>query len=141
MYKFIKGCVKECLVNEEQIREIEEIWNISFPEILKDYYQNYNGCKINLCVFFMDGFEYEISEILPLKYGSFTFDDVIANDRGDGIIPSNMIPIAHNRGGDIYYWDTLNENIVLYYSDDIENPIYICDNVKTLFEIMESNCF
>lgn len=91
-----------------------------------------------MCVFYIDGFEFEVSEILPLKYGAFTFEDVIANDRGDEIIPANMVPIAQNRGGDIYYWNTSNENIFLYYCDDIENPIYICENVRALFEIMEN---
>lgn len=51
-----------------------------------------------------------------------------------------MVPIAQNRGGDIYYWDISDENIFLYYCDDIENPIYICENVRALFEIMENNC-
>ena len=140
MYKFIRECEEVSLVNEDQIKELEVAWSISFPESLKDYYKNNNGCKIKVCIFYIDGFEYEISEILPLKYGPFTFEDVLANNRGDEIIPTNMIPIAQNRGGDIYYWDTSNENIFLYYCDDIENPIYICENVRALFEIMENNC-
>ncbi len=47
--------------------------------------------------------------MLPLKFGNSCFEEVIKNDRQDDIIPSNMIPIANNRGGDYYYWDMSNE--------------------------------
>lgn len=46
MYKFIRECEEESLVNEDQIKEIEMTWSVSFPESLKDYYKNYNGCII-----------------------------------------------------------------------------------------------
>lgn len=141
MYTFIKENRNGYLVNKEDIKEIEEFWNIKFPMILKDFYINYNGAKINLCKFSMDGFEYEISEMLPLKYGQCNFEDVIKNDREDGIIPNNMLPIANNRGGDYYYWDEVSKKIFLYCCDDIENPVYICDNIEELFKLMTNSCF
>ena len=140
MYKFIREYGREYLVNEKEIRAIEEMLDISFPPILKKFYINYNGARIYLCQFWVDGYEYEISELVYLKYGKCSLENVIKNDREDNIIPYNMIPIANNRGGDYYYWDALSENVFLYYCDDIENPIFICDNINTLFKIMDNNC-
>lgn len=141
MYKFIKKIKSGYSVNERDIKNIEERWDISFPILLKEFYVNYNGAEINLCMFVLNGYEHEISEFLPLKYGECNFDDVIKNDREDGIISNNMIPLASNRGGDYYYWNSMNESIVLFYCDDIENPVYICKNIKELFNIMENNLF
>lgn len=139
MYKFIKNHKQEFLITEGDIKRIEKYWKIEFPEILKNFYLHYNGAKIKLCKFYVEDFTYEISELLPLKYGSSCFEEVIKSDRQDGIIPSNMIPIANDRGGDYYYWNLLNENIFLYYCDAIENPVYICESIEKLFEIMNES--
>ena len=138
MYKFIEECDNDYFVREDDIKRIEEAWEIKFPSILKQFYCNYNGAKIYLCSFYLNDFEYEIAKIIPLKYG-YCFEKIIANDRQDGIIPKDMIPIARNEGGDYYYWNLLNENIFLYYCDDIENPVYICENIEKLFEIMNES--
>lgn len=140
MYKFIKECKEGYLISEEDIQKVEECLGIEIPLILKKFYCNYNGAKITLCKFYVDDYEYEISEIIPLKYGKSCFEEVIRNDRQDEIIPSNMLPIANNRGGDYYYWDMLSEKVYLFYCDDIENPIYICKSIEKLFEIMNENC-
>lgn len=141
MYKFIEKIKTEYLVNETDIKNTEEKWNISFPTLLKEFYLNYNGAELNLCIFVLEGYEHEISEFIPLKYGECNFDDIIKNDREDGIISNNMIPLASNRGGDYYYWNSIDESIVLFYCDDIENPIYICKNIRELFELMENSLF
>lgn len=140
MYKFIKECTAGYFIDETEIKEIEKCFHIEFPQILKKYYCNYNGAKINLCKFNVDGFEYEISELSPLKYGKCCLEEVIKNDRQDNIIPKNMIPVANNRGGDYYYWDMSSNNVFIYYCDDIENPVYICKNIEEMFAIMDKSC-
>ena len=141
MYKFIKECREGYLISEEDIKEFEKCWNVKIPEILRKFYINYNGGKINLCKFSVDDFVYEISEIIPLKYGECCLEEVIRNDRQDEIIPKDKVPIANDRGGNYYYWDSLTGEIFLYYCDDIENPIYICKSIEDLFEVMNQSCY
>lgn len=136
MYNFIKQIKEDCSVTKNDIENIEIKYNIKFPEILKNYYLKHNGDTIKLCSFIVDDYEYEISKIVPLKYGSSNFEHIIDGDREDSIITENMLPIARNRGGDYYYWDVNDEKVYLYYCDDIENPVYICNNIKSLFDIM-----
>lgn len=107
MYKFIEKIKTEYSINEKDIKNIEERWGISFPPLLKEFYLNCNGADINLCIFVLDGYEHEISEFIPLKYGEYNFDDIIKNDREGGIISNNMIPLDSNRGGDYYYWNSI----------------------------------
>ena len=139
MYVFIRQKRKEYDITEEDLKRIETRFDISFPEKLKSYHLEHNGDLIKICNFMVDGYEYEISEIVQLKYGSCTFEDIVQGDREDKIIPENMLPIANNRGGDYYYWDAISENVFLYYCDDIENPIFICDNIEELFKILENS--
>ncbi len=108
-------------------------------KFIKEYYLKHNGAKINLCCFEIDEYEYEISEIIPLKYGSCSLEKVKENDIEDGFIKESLVPIANNRGGDYYYWDKETEEVYLIYGDDIENPIFICDSISELLKIM-SNC-
>ena len=136
MYQFISVHKNNFVVREEDINQVEKHFNIVFPKILRQFYLEHNGDSVELCKFRTDDFEHEIFEILPLKYGDCTVEDVMENDREDEIIPCTMIPIANDRGGDYYYWDLETENVYLYYCDDIENPIYICDSIKSLFDIM-----
>lgn len=139
MYKFIKECKEGYSISEEDIERIEEEYGIEIPSVLRKFYYNYNCARIHLCKFYVEGCEYEISEILPLKYGEVCFEQVLENDRLDDIIPRNMLPLANNRGGDYYYWDTLSENVYIYFCDDIENPIYICKSIEEMFEIMNKS--
>ena len=137
MYKFIKEIREGYSIGEDDIFLLEKKWDIKIPAILRQFYSAYNGAKIHLCKFNIDDFEYEISEILPMKYGDCCIEEVLRNDRQDEIISNNMVPIANNRGGDYYYSDLSKGKIYLVYCDDIENPVFICDSIEDMFEIME----
>ena len=140
MYRFIKEQYSDRLIKNDEITRIEKEFNVKFPTILREYYQNFNGAKIKLCQFEVDGDEYEISELVPLKYGYCCFEKVKENDIQDGIIEETFFPIANNRGGDYYYWDKNTERIYLIYCDDIEEPIQICESIQELFELMCNSC-
>ncbi len=84
MYSFIKECREDYPINEEDIKEFEKCWNVEISEILKRFYIKYNGAKIKLCKFSVDECEYEISEMIPLKYGTCCLEEIIRNDRQDG---------------------------------------------------------
>ena len=139
MYKFIEKRIEEFHVDEKEIQEIENKYHIIFPEILKKFYLEYNGDTIKLCSFVIDGYQYSIAKIVQLKYGTCTFEYIVDNDREDGIMDKNLMPIARNEGGDYYYWDIMSQNVFLYYCDDIENPIYICNNLEELFQILDNS--
>lgn len=140
MYNFIKQQKEDYHITKEDLENIEKKYGILFPEVLKKYYLEHNGDTIKLCTFDIDGYNYEIAKIVQLKYGSATFEHIVDGDREDKIIDENMFPVARNEGGDYYYWNKENENINLYYCDDIEYPIYICKNMEELFEIMQKSC-
>lgn len=140
MYKFIEEQYSNQLVKNDELLEIEKKYNVTFPPILREYYLKFNGAKIKLCQFEIEGFEYEISELVPLKYGYCCWEKVKENDLQDGLIAENLFPIANNRGGDYYYWDKNTEEIYLIYCDDIEEPIQICESIQRLFDLMSNSC-
>ena len=141
MYEFIEKVKEEYLISDEDIRNIEDTLKIKFPVVLRDYYLHYNGAEIKEIVFYTDDFEHEVSCVLPLKHRNDCIERMIEIDRKNGYIPDNMIPIASDDGGDLFYWDTLTENVYAYYDDNIENPIYICSGIKAFFDIMNENIY
>ncbi len=138
MYKFIKELRKEYVVTDEDINEIEEKYDIHLPLVLRDYYLNYNGAKVKKSVFYVDGFEHSVWQMVQIKYGEIPLEEVIENDRMDGFIPKTMIPLAYNEGGDYFYCNLTDGKVYVMY-DIIENHIYICDSVSEFFRIMEEN--
>lgn len=138
--KFIEEKKEKFKVTQQDINTIEEQYDIIFPEYLKEFYLEYNGATIKLCKIFVDGYMYGISEMIQLKYGECNFEYILEGDREDKIIPFSMIPIANNEGGDYYYLDMEDGKIYLFFCDDIENPIYICENIESLFKLMNESC-
>ena len=121
------------------IAGIEKKYSIVFPDVLKEYYSNFDGCKIKICRFSVNGYPCEISKIIPLISTGLSFDKIADNDRSDGFINTDFYPLASNRGGDYYYWNAKTGEVFLVLSDDIENPIKICDSVSHLFKILNSS--
>lgn len=152
MYSFIKEKRPGFEITPEEIHEIEEKYEIQVPQALAQFYLECNGAEARLCYFEADededdeyededdndfeynyeDYPYEVRSIVPLRYGRLTFEQIIDNDRD--YMDNNMFPIASNQGGDCYYWDKNSEKIYLYYSDDIEESIFICHTVKRFFE-------
>lgn len=140
MYKFIKNTKDDEKVSIDDILEIEKRFGFKMPERLRDYYLMYNGASIYNCVFSIDGYEVEVANLVELKYGVLPLEKIIEMDRTDGFIPSNMIPVARNSGGDYYYWNNQSGQVYLYLSDSIEDPIWICENAVEFFSLLERNC-
>lgn len=140
MYKFIKEIKDGYTICEEECMLIEREFGFRMPKVLLEYYKRYNGARIALCRFEVNGYDYEVSEILPLKYGGCCLEEIVRNDREDGIIPHELIPLANNRGGDYYYWDMSTGKVYFIYCDDIENPIQISESIEAFLETMEAAC-
>lgn len=121
----------------EDIQRLQAKYNIIFPEELKNYYLENNGKKIYLCVFGEEK-QYEISKILPLCDKN-SVESIKDSELIDGFIASDMIPFAMDRGGDYYYWNSIDKGIYLIRGEDIENPRYICSSFSELCTILDNS--
>lgn len=139
MFTFLKDTQKQNRLSEKDIKRIEEKYFIEFPSILKEFYLNYDGNKINLCIFKVDGYECEVAKIIPLNTSGLTFEKIVDNDRADGFISEDLYPIASNRGGDFYYWNAKNGKVYLVFNDDIDNPFFVTEDIEAFFNILITN--
>ena len=103
MYRFLKDMANIpsdfILHNISLIKSMEQKYDISFPDVLREYYINYNGFQISLCIFHVNNNEYEISKIIPLDGDTLTFEKIVDNDREDGFICSNYYGLGSKRAG------------------------------------------
>lgn len=139
MYEFLKNENNGITLESHEIKAIEDLYGFEFSQILFDFYLLHNVGTIKICTFEIDGFEHQVRNMVPLKDGALTFEEIVTDDRKDGFIDINMLPLAMNEGGDMYYWDRNSENVYLYYDDDIENPIYICENIESFFTLLSQS--
>lgn len=139
MYKFIKETKKKFeKASEEAIKRVENKYNIAFPEILRNYYLEYNIEYIRTIRFKagIDGNkEFSVHGINEFKNVEQHKDIEIK----EGWTHKAFYPFAYDEGGNAYYWSSKDGKVYLLFSDDIENEIFVCDSVKELFKIMEDN--
>lgn len=134
MYNFIKKTIDNYSISIDEIRMVENEFDIIFPKNLVDFFLKYNGAEIWLCEVNKNNNRYEVAELIPIKYGRLPVEKILRWDIDDGIVEKGMIPIARDRGGNVYYLSVKTGNIVLYYVDDIENPICISSNIDKFLE-------
>lgn len=137
MYKFIRERHQEYAITENDIREVEERFEIVFPKILREFYLEHNGDIIRSSFFWMNGEKYLVHEMYYIKHPNAALEKVIQWDREDGYISEKMIPFAHDHGGESYYWNTEDEKVYFINGIDIENPSFVCDSIEEFFKILE----
>lgn len=137
MYSFLKNTEDKVEIALHDIEHVEQTFNLNFPKVLRDYYVRYNAVKMNLCVFTINKREYEVTKIIPLKSKANSFEMIKKSEIKFAYIPNDFMPLARNRGGDYYYWDKKNQNVFLVYSDAVESPVKICDNIADFFSLLE----
>ena len=119
--------------------DIEKKLSITIPITLKEFYKKYNGSDIRLCVFDIGKVGYEVNKFIWLKSRNHLFESIIENDRMDGFIPNEYIPLAKDCFGDCYYINNKDEKIYFISSGDIENPVKIADSLDDFIEILNSS--
>lgn len=137
MYKFMKETSKKFeKVSEDEIKRVENKYNIRFPEVIRNYYLEYNIEYIRT-VYFHAGIngnkEFGVHGINEFKNVEKYKDIEIK----EGWTHDGFYPFAYDEGGNTYYWSSIDGKVFLLYNDDIENEIFVCNSVKEMFKLME----
>ena len=137
MDNIIKKRRPEYAITEEEIKEVEERFEIVFPKVLRDFYLEHNGDLIKSCIFTLDGNNYMVAEMFYIKHPNAALELIMQWDRQDGFIPATMVPLAHDPGGERYYWNTEDESVYFIDGLDIENPVFVCKTIDEFFKLIE----
>lgn len=145
MFKFIESLESEKNVNNNYIDEIEKKYNINFPNILREYYLNYNCSKLKECTFKIEdidgeGSEFILDTIIPLKYGTVCLEKEYEWVLKDEYIPNDFIPLAYDMNSDRYYWNSKTGKVYYISDENVENPILLCNSVDEFFDILNRSC-
>lgn len=139
MYNFIIKEQSEQLKVIESIMYLENKYSIVFPDELKMFYLKCKEGKIKICVFIVDGVECEVASIVSVITEGYNFEKITDNNKIDAFLPDSFYPLASDRGGNYYYWDSVDGKVYLSFSDDIENPFLISDSIKEFFDILDDS--
>ena len=138
MYKIIKETRKEYAITEEDIREVEERFGITFPQVLRKFYLEHNGDIIKSCIFTLDGNEYMVQDLHYIKVKNRASVDLIFPWQiEDGYISPCFVPFAYDPGGESYYWSTDDGKVYFINTEEIENIIFVCDSIEEFFKMLE----
>ena len=132
MYKFIKKLHEECKIDPLDIQALEKKFDIKFPSEMVDFYLQYNDAEIYLSEIETEEDKPQVFAFYPIRYRHSryegTIDETMLSFRQDGFFDPKMIPFAGDQGGDPYFCDSISGEIYLIRSDDIDEPIKICDS-------------
>ena len=109
------------LIEALDFKKVEEIHKIIFPEDYKVHMLKYNGGRPVSKLFFKPDIwddEIKLSYLLPLKYGSYTFER--ANLKGELLdYPEENLIIGHTLTGalSISFKESEYGSIYVFYSD------------------------
>ena len=138
MYNIIKKIHREYAITEEDIREVEERFGITFPQVLRKFYLEHNGDIIKSCIFTLDGNEYMVQDLHYIKVKNRASVDLIFPWQiEDGYISPCFVPFAYDPGGESYYWHTEDESVYFINGIDIENPVFVCKTIDEFFKLIE----
>lgn len=145
MFKFIESLESEKNVSNNYIDEIGKKYNINFPNILREYYLNYNCSKLKECTFKIEdidgeGSEFILDTIIPLKYGTICLEKEYEWVLKDEYIPNDFIPLAYDMNSDRYYWNSKTGKVYYISDENVENPILLCNSVDEFFDILNRSC-
>jgi len=139
MKKDIVSICQNSSNEESAISRIEKEYGIVFSKALKDFYLLYGNKPISPVPFYVDGYEFSISKVVPIIAEGLTFEKIVKNDRIDGFIPTSYYPIAQDRGGNVVYWDAETGKVYYLLSDDIENHCLVSNSVDEFMETVISS--
>ena len=139
MFEFVKDKAEKQDSILAEIKRLEKKYSIHFPQALKDFYHQYDNKGIKLCSLDIDGYQCEVAKIVPILAPASNFESIKDEELADGFIPKEYYPIARDRGGDYYYWDSKSGNVFLVLVDDFENPFKVASSVEEFFEMLSSS--
>ena len=126
-------------INEDDIKEFEKQFEISFPDEIKKHYLKYNGGFPVNERFYMEDYDTytSINGFIPIKYHYDNIDDwtmeevYFSFNKTKGVIPLNFIAFASDYGGNKFCIDVETENIFLVYMD-LGNPMENPDAIRKI---------
>lgn len=137
-FVFIKDVTNTLPLRDDEITEVERRYNFRFPDVLREYYLRYNNCSIVSSALCIENAWYEVTRIIPVVRGDYTFDKVKANTIDEPEVPASYYPVAFDPYGNKFLWDSLSGTVWFYYSDGDEELQFLFANIEQFFEAMNT---
>ena len=139
-------------ISEEDLILIEQKYSFKIPDVLRQFYLQYNGAALkDLYANGIGNIELGLGDIFPIKY---KWDYSLRNkvmpllaDKGQMelvyelvlgdlplVVDNELVPFANDCGGDKYYWQKNTGAVFLIRFDDIDTLIPAFDSVEAFFE-------
>jgi len=138
MYDFVIN--KKCKHQENEIiiKNIEKKYSIKIPDILKEYYLKYDNEPIKNCKVKEDMLS--IVQITPINSSEeYSFEKLKEEYLNEAGIPESIYPLAEDKGGDLYCWDSKTENVYYYFHEFIDEPNKVCNSIEEFFKCLENS--
>ena len=122
-----------------QVYGVQRLVPVVVRYCLKELYSECATGRIKLCVFNIGGVECEVSALTHITPNILCFEKIADWDRSDGFLPGTFYPLAADRGGNTYYWDSASGKVYLSLSDNIKEPFLIAGSTQEFIELLDES--
>lgn len=130
------NCYENNIITEDMIKEIEEYFNISFPQDFLDVIKNYDCGHPHPNAINIDGYEEILSNIVSFCENHTSYIINIFEDIED-FRDKRLIPIAEDPFGNIFCYRMENNGIdIVFWDHENNEEKYVCNKFSELLALL-----
>ena len=123
----------------QELDRLEQKYAVTFPPALRELYLRETAAPFRPFTFFVGGYECGVAKLIPPVADGLSFETIVDGDRADGFLPQSYFPLARDRGGNLYYWDSRTGKVFFVLNDDIEDPFLVFPTVSDFVRCVDEH--
>lgn len=123
-------------LTDQQITDFENEYGLQLPALLKEFYREYNGQRIQPISYQFNGKSFQVYGFIPLLVGSVSVDHILDLYRNANRIPHGWIPLAVSDNGDDYFLDSEHGPVYLVEIDRPGHRIEAAPSLEDFFRFL-----
>lgn len=104
-------------IKESDLRELEDKYDFKFPDVIKQFYLQYNGGQLERHYYVTQNGTYTLSYFFSIKYGLATLNNKMNLNYIDEWWPKELIPFGYDGGGNSFCFHVTSGKIYYVYED------------------------
>lgn len=116
---------QEASIEESDLRELEDQYGFSFPDVIRQFYLQYNGGRLERRHYVVQDDTCVLHHLYSIKYGVATLNMKMELNYVDEWWPKELIPFGYDGGGNSFCFHKTSGKIYYVYEDTYDDD----DNV------------
>lgn len=139
MFPYLDATYDPIPVSETDLALFEADNSITLPDLLKDFYRQWNGVPMQSVNLSHNGKSFAVDRFFPLFAGSMSADHILEIYQSCSFVPAGFFPLALSEDGDDFFLDTIGGGVYLVPLDSPGQKKLFSNSLQEFFDLLESS--